>query len=251
MTFVLRLIGIITLACQGEGNDPCNVYPFKLDVYIADGLSSHQPCQSGDLTPTHGAYLRIRSAVSGHWPGRRACGDGSPCWLYPLFQDDKIRIAGVIDGESMMKPIKPTPILQWGRYTTEKLARDAAKRSLASLSISNGTVEIKRFANKMYYTEGTFFVNSGHVRIVAEGTNRHLQVPANSIVDILNLPRLVADSSPETQSHHAGREHFYLHWTLTENPPIVCAGPEDELNVGARHDPDLAGSIACSNSLYP
>lgn len=249
MTFILRLIGIITVACIGR-NDPCNTAPYGLGVYVADGRSSRTPCKTNEVTPPHGAYIRVRSTVSGHWPGRLPCHDGTPCWLYPLSEGDVIRIPGVIDGNGMSAPFEPTPAVQWSTWVPDKLAADVIQRSLASLTITAGKVKSYAFCNGMVYTKGKFLTTGSTVRIIASGTNRYLVVPANSTVDILNLPRHVAQAVPESIDHHADPEHFYLHYTLAEQKPEECRGPRPEPAETDDED-DLVGSIACSNSMYP
>jgi hypothetical protein len=249
--FIIRWIGIIILACVGNGNDPCSTRPYGLAIYIPNGTTNLRPCLSNEETPKHSAYIRVQSAISSfNWPGRKRCTDGSPCWLFPLHKKDVIRVAGVVDGSGMSARFSPNPLISWKTYVHEKLANDAAANSFATMLVTNGTVKTANLDNGMIIAEGSFPVTGSTVRIVISGTNRYIVVPANSTIDIVNLPRTVAAGVIDTVDHTPHLEHFYLHYALAEKKPATCKGPEPEM-APDKEGFDLVGAIACSNSNYP
>src|SRR6266850_2554301 len=188
MTFILRFIGIVTIACIGTGNNPCAMSPYGLRAYLPDGRGPHQPCFSAEVTPPHQAFIRVKNAdeVSYNWTGRLKCFDQTNCHLYPLQEHDVIYVDGISNGSGMNAPFTENPIIQWATLEPgSMLANDAIDRSFATMAIMAGTAKTESLKpNEMIITTGTFTVPGPTVRVTIYGTNRYVEVNGNSTVDI-------------------------------------------------------------------
>jgi len=268
--FIIRFIGIITVACIGNGNYDCNTSPYTLQAFVANGLSRHHPCakEVNVATPVHEAYIRIESeeVFGSFWSfEERACTDSPKCTLYPLHKGDVIEIKGLSDGAKLDTPFVPSTKIKWKEIyeavnqTPPKLAGDAAARSLGTLLINAGTWMLDDYGpDGMLITKGVFETSDTNLTITIKGTNKILKVSNAAPIDIINLPPSLVYGTTGSHVPHPDKEHFFLHYTLADPAPDYCVGPEDTTHMSMLRKikrlfgkGDFVGSLACSNSNYP
>ena len=271
-TLTLRLIGIITIACLGNGNYDCNYTPYKLQAFVANGLTRHHPCgkQASVATPVHQAFIRVETTplFGTFWQGEELdCDDAPICRLFPLHQGDVIEIDGISNGSQLDQQFDPSKQYKWKEIYEDSGMRppvlrapaDATIHSLGSLVIAAGTWTQEPYGDDdIMITRGTFKTTAPDITISIKGTNKKIKVPTDATVDIINFPPAHVFGNTAMHVDHPNKRHFFLHYTLANPEPDDCLSPLLDQNVPFMtkikrflKGGDLVGSLACSNSNYP
>jgi len=266
MQLIIRFIGIVTMACLGTGDKPCEKSPYAVRAYLPNGKQIVHPCSAEPalFVVPHFGFIRIHVDADKDntvWrkSERAACSDndnGGTCHAFRLREHEVNKIKGVTDGSGMDAPFKENSILSWSSYVPSTLGSHATEVSLATMLVNAGKVETKHFDNGMFYAEGTFTIADEDLVIAIDGSKRKITIPKAAVeaapitVDIVNLEPMQALGRPGDKPDHPDTDfhHFFLHYTLADTPPSKCDGPKPDPQGSG---PDLGASIACSNSNYP
>jgi hypothetical protein len=267
MQLIIRFIGIVTIACLGVGNKPCEQAPLAVRAYLPNGKQIVHPCTADPalFVVPHFGFIRIHvdsDQANTVWrkSEKAACTDndnGGTCHAFRLREHEVIKIKGVTDGSGMDAAFVENSKLSWSSYVgSTTLGSHATEVSLATMLVNSGKVETLHFDNGMFYAQGTFKIADEDLVIAIDGSKRKITIPKAAVeagpitIDIVNLEQNQALGRPGDKPDHPDTDfhHFFLHYMLADTLPSKCDGPKPDSQTPG---PDLGASIACSNSNYP
>lgn len=263
----IKFIGLILLFQTSAGPNPV-----RYTMFAADGTPKVNIC--GTTIPEHHAYLRVVGpAISANWstaPAKCETEGANPhtgdCLLYELDHDDLVitTVSNSTVGVTKMPTVNGiVPKLRDFDPSAQLDALNAHARSAATLQLNTGTLEgIQEFNDmrtmKLVVRQGAVHLDSVTIESATRPTNK-IVVPAGAQLAIINMPAADAADKPGEMTGHDDETHWYLHYSLLDNPPAAakCFHPISLMSLRKQHtDPPSPShpktlSKVCSSTTYP